>query len=101
MAPTLSELRDELKAMEDSWHKMYNEDEVGKGKAMLLLALRIQQSCRKHFTPHLHAEQLSKHMKVVDQKVFESHAACAQDCLDAGAYRDTPETYAEGPRTVR
>ena len=45
MAPTVSELRDEVEAMEDSWQKMYDDEEGGNGKAMLLLALRIQQCC--------------------------------------------------------
>ena len=64
----------------------------GNGKAMLLLALRIRQCCQKlkvYFATHLQPEQLSKHMKVVDWKVFESHAMCARDYLNAGAYRDT------------
>ncbi len=82
-----SELRDELKAMEESWQKMYDEEQGGNGKAMLLLALRIQQCCRKYFATHLH-EQHSEKMKAVDHKVFESHASCARDCLDAGAHRD-------------
>ena len=93
MAPTVSELRNEVKAMEESWQKMYDDEEQGgNGKAMLLLALRIRQCCQKlkvYFATHLQPEQLSKHMKVVDHKVFESHAACARDCLDAGAYLDT------------
>ena len=85
-----SEHRDEVKAMEDSWHKMFDDEEQGgsgNGKAMLLLALRIQQCCRKYFATHLH-EQHSEKMKAVDHKVFESHASCARDCLGAGAYRD-------------
>ena len=88
--PTFSEHRDEVKAMEDSWHKMFDDEEQGgsgNGKAMLLLALRIQQCCRKYFATHLH-EQHSEKMKAVDHKVFESHASCARDCLGAGAYRD-------------
>ena len=88
--PTFSEHRDEVKAMEDSWHKMFDDEEQGgsgNGKAMLLLALRIQQCCRKYFATHLH-EQHSEKMKAVDHKVFESHASCARDCLDAGAHRD-------------
>ena len=92
MAPTVSELRDEVEAMEDSWQKMYDDEEGGNGKAMLLLALRIQQCCQKlkvYFATHLQPEQLSKHMKVADWKLFESHAMCARDCLNAGAYRDT------------
>ena len=92
MAPTVSELRDEVKAMEDSWQKMYDDEGGGNGKAMLLLALRIRQCCQKlkvYFATHLQPEQLSKHMKVVDWKVFESHAMCARDYLNAGAYQDT------------
>ena len=92
MAPTVSELRDEVEAMEDSWQKMYDDEGGGNGKAMLLLALRIQQCCQKlkvYFATHLQPAQLSEQMKAVDQKVFESHAACAQDCLDTGAHRDT------------
>ena len=93
MAPTVSELRDEVKAMEDSWQKMYDDEEdCGNGKAMLLLALRIRQCCQKlkvYFATHLQPEQLSAHMKVVDWKVFNSHAMCARDCLNAGAYHDT------------
>ena len=88
--PTFSEHRDEVKAMEDSWHKMFDDEEQGgsgNGKAMLLLALRIQQCCRKYFATHPH-EQHSEKMKAVDHKVFESHASCARDCLGAGAYRD-------------
>ena len=88
--PTFSEHRDEVKAMEDSWHKMFDDEGQGgsgNGKAMLLLALRIQQCCRKYFATHLH-EQHSEKMKAVDHKVFESHASCARDCLGAGAYRD-------------
>jgi tetratricopeptide (TPR) repeat protein len=88
--PTFSEHRDEVKAMEDSWHKMFDDEEQGgsgNGKAMLLLALRIQQCCRKYFATHPH-EQHSEKMKAVDHKVFESHASCARDCLDAGAHRD-------------
>ena len=76
MASTASELRDELKAMEDSWQKMFDDEEGGNGKAMLLLALRIRQCCQKlkvYFATHLQHEQLSKHMKVVDHQVFESH----------------------------
>ena len=90
MAPTYFELRDEVKAMEKSWQKMFDDEEQGgsgNGKAMLLLALRIQQCCRKYFATHLH-EQHSEKMKAVDHKVFESHASCARDCLDAGAHRD-------------
>ena len=87
MAPTVSELRNEVKAMEDSWEKMYDdEDNCGNGKAMLLLALRIRQCCQKlkvYFATHLQPEQLSKHMKVVDHKVFESHAACARASASA------------------
>ena len=93
MAPTASEHRDEVKAMEDSWQKMYDDEEdCGNGKAMLLLALRIRQCCQKlkvYFATHLQPEQLSEHMKVVDWKVFESHSVCGRDCLKAGAYRDT------------
>ena len=34
--------------MEDSWQKMYDDEEdCGNGKAMLLLALRIRQCCQK------------------------------------------------------
>ena len=91
--PTFSEHRDEVKAMEDSWQKIYDDEEdCGNGKAMLLLALRIRQCCQKlkvYFATHLQPEQLSKHMKVVDWKVFESHAMCARDYLNAGAYQDT------------
>ena len=85
MASTASELRDELKAMEDSWQKMYDDEEQGgNGKAMLLLALRIRQCCQKlkvYFATHLQPEQLSEHMKVVDWKVFNSHAMCARTGL--------------------
>ncbi len=87
-----SELRDELKAMEESWQKMYDEEQGGNGKAMLLLALRIQQCCQKlkvYFATHLQPAQLSKQMKAVVHKVFESHAACARDYLNEGAYHDT------------
>ena len=72
---------------------MYDDEEQGgNGKAMLLLALRIQQCCQKlkvYFATHLQPAQLSKQMKAVDHKVFESHAACARDYLNEGAYRDT------------
>jgi tetratricopeptide (TPR) repeat protein len=95
MAPTASELRDELKAIEESWQKMCDDEEQGgsgNGKAMLLLALRYRQCCQKlkvYFATHLQPEQLSEHMKLVDWKVFESHSVCGRDCLKAGAYRDT------------
>ena len=94
MAPTYFELRDEVKAMEKSWQKMFDDEEQGgsgNGKAMLLLALRIQQCCQKlkvYFATHLQPAQHSEKMKAVDQKVFESHASCARDCLKADAYRD-------------
>ena len=92
------ELMDELKAMEDSWGKLYQEQKeskipAGKGKAMLLLALQIKQRWQEFITKRdrgqIVKDHIPNHMVMVDWKIFEAHVACARDYLEADAYRDT------------
>jgi len=89
-------LMDEVQEMEIAWGKLYEEhneerEGPGKGKAMVLLALRIKQRWQEFITEReqIATDELPNHMVVVDWKIYASYAVCARDCLEAEAYRDT------------